>query len=142
MLGAKLRQLRREHHLTQIELAAAAGITQSYLSDLERGVEKNPSRDVIQALATALSIGVKDLVDAAWSDLNNPTAGSNPNDPMPPALVRVKQQVGYLLDERSWELVAAYAEGIAAERSRRLNESQATDSTDARVSDPKDSESE
>ena len=48
---AKARDLRG---LSQNELAERAGITQEYVSGLERGV-RNPSRKVIHALATALT---------------------------------------------------------------------------------------
>lgn len=49
-LGERIQQLRRERGLTQEELAQACGISQKYLSELERG-GKAPSWETLVALA-------------------------------------------------------------------------------------------
>lgn len=52
----------REHRkLTQARLAARAGVTQAYLSDIEAG-KKTGSAKVLKALAAALHIDVDDLL--------------------------------------------------------------------------------
>lgn len=53
--GAQLKSLRRQQHLTQMELSRRARVGQSYISALERGVIVNPSRATRARLATALS---------------------------------------------------------------------------------------
>ncbi len=68
MFGVRLRRLRKERNLTQVEVAKAVGIAQSYLSDLERGIETNPSREVIQALAKVLGVRAKELAGAVWEE--------------------------------------------------------------------------
>src|SRR5690349_17280132 len=115
MLGARLRELRRDRHLTQMALAAKAGIAQSYLSDLERGIEENPSREVSRAIAIALQVSAKELAGAAWAD-EMLASEPLPLASVPEPLARALQSVGSLLDDTSWELVAAYIKGIAAER--------------------------
>ncbi|MDX2090219.1 MAG: helix-turn-helix transcriptional regulator [Kofleriaceae bacterium] len=49
-LGARIHDLRRERALTQEALALRCGISQKYLSELERG-EKTPSWETLVALA-------------------------------------------------------------------------------------------
>jgi transcriptional regulator with XRE-family HTH domain len=51
-----LRQLRAGATLTQEELAAAAGVSPRSVSDLERGVNRNPHRDTAALLAGALGL--------------------------------------------------------------------------------------
>lgn len=49
--------------LSQGELANRAGVSPSYLSDLERGKFTNPGVEVICRLALALNCTLEDLVD-------------------------------------------------------------------------------
>ena len=57
-----LRQLRKQRKLTQNELAKRAEVTRSHLSLLEAGHRKNPSIDVLERLARALSVPVTELL--------------------------------------------------------------------------------
>lgn len=52
-LAYQLLELRREHELTQKELAKMSGIPQSEISRIERGVA-NPTKATIEALSGAL----------------------------------------------------------------------------------------
>ncbi len=55
VLGAKLRDLRQERHLSQRELAAQAGVSPNAISLIERN-EISPSVATLQRLASALSV--------------------------------------------------------------------------------------
>ena len=55
-----LRNIRLERKLTQEELAAAAGITRPYLSDIERG-KKMPGGSVVFRLANVCGVPVEEL---------------------------------------------------------------------------------
>ena len=57
MIGDKIRELREKRKLTQIELAKLAGISNTYLSDIERG-RVNPSLKTLDKLARALGIKI------------------------------------------------------------------------------------
>ena len=57
-----LKDLRIKSNLSQAELAERAGISQGYLSSLERG-EKQPTLPVLKRLASALGISVSALID-------------------------------------------------------------------------------
>ena len=59
-LGPRLRALRRSNHLTLRELAARAAITESFLSQVERGVA-SPSIATVQRIARALGLSIAEL---------------------------------------------------------------------------------
>jgi transcriptional regulator with XRE-family HTH domain len=61
ILGGRLRQLRLAREWTQEQLAEAAGITSTYISDLERG-EKVPSLSILLRLARGLDIPLAELL--------------------------------------------------------------------------------
>lgn len=63
-LGKVLIRERERADLSQERLAHAAGIDQTYLSQLERGL-KSPSLDVITALSNALGLRPHTLIKAA-----------------------------------------------------------------------------
>lgn len=59
-LGKRIKELRKEKGLTQIDLAAKIGIDRSYLGFIERG-ERNVSFDVMAEIAKALGVGMNEL---------------------------------------------------------------------------------
>lgn len=63
-LAERLRQLREEKQLSLDELAAKAGISKTYLWELEKDTSgaKKPSADVLLKLAKALSTTIGDLL--------------------------------------------------------------------------------
>lgn len=63
-LGQRLRGAREAHHQTQVQLAAAAGISQGYLSQLEQD-EREPTLSIAARLADALGISLDDLAAGA-----------------------------------------------------------------------------
>jgi len=60
--GEKIREIRKNKGLEQSDLAAVAGVSVSYISQIERGVRKNPSIDVLYAIANKLEVNVDDLL--------------------------------------------------------------------------------
>ena len=54
-IGKKIRAWRDERGLTQIELAAKANISRSYLAGVEIG-KYNPSLDTLESIASALGL--------------------------------------------------------------------------------------
>ncbi|MEV7087811.1 helix-turn-helix transcriptional regulator [Streptomyces sp. NPDC093085] len=59
-LGEYLREQRRNARLSLRQLADAAGVSNPYLSQIERGLRK-PSADILQQLAKALRISAETL---------------------------------------------------------------------------------
>ncbi len=70
VLGRRLRALRTERWETLAQTAERAGISPQYLSEIERG-RKEPSSEMIAALAGALGISVADLMAGAAADLRH-----------------------------------------------------------------------
>src|SRR5690349_15351695 len=58
--GRNIRQLRKNAGLTQEELAAQTGISQSHISALERGVY-HPQMDNLQSLSRVFGVSMEDL---------------------------------------------------------------------------------
>ena len=61
-LGQKLRQLRKEQNLTQLELAQQVGITNGQISTIERGVS-SPSLTTLQRIAKALNVPIPEFFE-------------------------------------------------------------------------------
>ncbi len=68
VLGSRLRALRAERAETLAETAGRAGISPQYLSEIERG-RKEPSSEMIAALAGALDTTLADLTTQVTEDL-------------------------------------------------------------------------
>lgn len=60
--GARLRELRQRLNLTQAELANKLGVSQSYVSDLERGKEK-PSDTLLYLIAALFHVRLEWLIE-------------------------------------------------------------------------------
>jgi XRE family transcriptional regulator, master regulator for biofilm formation len=64
-LSKVIQQIReqREPKMTQRDLAKAAKVTQGYIAQLEMGLKKNPSLDVLKRIAKALGVPVTALLE-------------------------------------------------------------------------------
>lgn len=62
-LTDKLKELRQARDMTLEELATAAGVSKTYLSQLERDDRKKPSADVLMRIADALSVTLAELLE-------------------------------------------------------------------------------
>ncbi|MBU7593534.1 helix-turn-helix domain-containing protein [Metabacillus halosaccharovorans] len=74
MVGERLRELRREKGYSISELAELAGVSKSYLSYIERDVQKNPSLQFLKKIALTLEIEVEDLLGSS------PTVANHSNE--------------------------------------------------------------
>jgi XRE family transcriptional regulator of biofilm formation len=61
-LDQVMRELRENKGLTQEELAFKARVTPGYVAQLELGLRKNPSLDVVRRLARALKVPLAELL--------------------------------------------------------------------------------
>lgn len=59
-LGSFIREQRRAAHLSLRKLSESAGISNPYLSQIERGLRK-PSAEILQSIAKALAISAETL---------------------------------------------------------------------------------
>jgi transcriptional regulator with XRE-family HTH domain len=57
-LGHRIRRARQTKGLTGAQLAESIGVSANYISELERGIKKNPSMQVIAGMSEVLSVPV------------------------------------------------------------------------------------
>ncbi|MBW8348406.1 helix-turn-helix domain-containing protein [Bacillus sp. IITD106] len=63
MIGTNIYEIRKSKGLTLTEVADRAGIAKSYLSNIERSVNKNPSINVVEKIAKVLDVDVRILLN-------------------------------------------------------------------------------
>ena len=63
MIGENIKKLRKEKGITLSNLAKQSGVSKSYLSNLERGLKKNPSIQIVESVAGVLNIDINELLD-------------------------------------------------------------------------------
>ncbi|MEC0664805.1 helix-turn-helix transcriptional regulator [Priestia flexa] len=81
MIGEKIYRIRKSRGLTLSELAERANVSKSYLSNIERNVNQNPSIQVVEKLATVLGVEftilvegnseIGELLEPEWIDFIN-----------------------------------------------------------------------
>ena len=60
-IGERIKTLRKESKLTQVELAKKSNISRSYLTDIEND-RYNPSLETLKAIANSLNVNLSDIV--------------------------------------------------------------------------------
>ena len=80
-LGARIRSVRTNAGIAAADAAAEAGISYSYLSDVERG-RRAPTLEVLDSLAQALGVTVVKLLTGLypWDDSRVPNKLESPPD--------------------------------------------------------------
>lgn len=64
-LASKLRDIREQNEMTQVELANLSGITRSYISDIENGKANQVTISMITRLANTLGVQPIELLGGA-----------------------------------------------------------------------------
>lgn len=67
MIGKNILEIRKKRDLSLTELAERANISKSYLSNIERDLNKNPSIKVMEKIATVLKVELKTLLTSGSS---------------------------------------------------------------------------
>jgi XRE family transcriptional regulator of biofilm formation len=63
MIGKNIYELRKQKGITLSELAKRSKVSKSYLSNIERELNQNPSIQVVEKIASVLEVDVKLLLD-------------------------------------------------------------------------------
>ncbi|GKU84417.1 helix-turn-helix domain-containing protein [Niallia sp. NCCP-28] len=63
MVGTQIKKLRLMKGYSINELSERAGVSKSYLSYIERGIQKNPSLQILSKLAHTLDTNLEQLLD-------------------------------------------------------------------------------
>ena len=61
-IGHRIKKIRTQRNLSLSELAESAGVAKSYLSNVERGIQSNPSIQFIEKMAATLKVPVHSLL--------------------------------------------------------------------------------
>ncbi|UOR11636.1 helix-turn-helix domain-containing protein [Halobacillus amylolyticus] len=61
-IGERIRFLRLEQGYSINQFASMSDVSKSYISNIERGIQKNPSLIVMKKLATTLNVPLEDLL--------------------------------------------------------------------------------
>jgi Predicted transcriptional regulators len=64
-IGATIKKFRKEKRMKLIELAELAGISHSYLSQIENGKKQLPSRKVLEQIAINLHVPFHEFIEEA-----------------------------------------------------------------------------
>lgn len=65
MIGKNIAELRKRKGLTLSELAERTNISKSYLSNIERNLNKNPSLDIMKRIANVLNVDMITLLKSS-----------------------------------------------------------------------------
>lgn len=68
MIGYNISSIRKEKGLSLSELAEKAEISKSYLSNIERNLNDNPSIQVLVKISQVLNVDIRTLVDVDSSE--------------------------------------------------------------------------
>lgn len=78
MIGDRVKKIRLEKRMSLSELADQAGVAKSYLSSLERNLQRNPSIQFLEKISAVLKVPVDNLIhehmnkedlDSDWMNL-------------------------------------------------------------------------
>lgn len=72
MLGNNIYKIRKQRDLTLSELAERAKISKSYLSNIERNINKNPSIQVINKIAVVLHVDLSIILKSEIGEVVPP----------------------------------------------------------------------
>ncbi|MFC7786716.1 MULTISPECIES: XRE family transcriptional regulator [unclassified Rossellomorea] len=64
MVGERIKNLREQKGLTINELALHSNVSKSYISSIERGLQKNPSIKVLKKIALTLDTSLENITSA------------------------------------------------------------------------------
>ncbi|WML49872.1 helix-turn-helix domain-containing protein [Neobacillus sp. PS3-34] len=85
MIGDRVKKLRLEKRMSISELAEQAGVAKSYISSLERNLQRNPSIQFLEKISAVLNVPVDHLIheqtnadelDSEWMKLVKEAMGS------------------------------------------------------------------
>ena len=68
MLGENIKKIRQSKKMGLNKTASLAGISGSYLSNIEKGIKENPSMDVLNKIATALNVSINSFFEEEIKD--------------------------------------------------------------------------
>ncbi|RHW41557.1 helix-turn-helix domain-containing protein [Neobacillus notoginsengisoli] len=68
MIGDRVKKLRLERKMSLSELAEQAGVAKSYISSLERNLQRNPSIQFLEKISAVLNVPIDHLIHDATDE--------------------------------------------------------------------------
>lgn len=105
-MGGRIHLLRQERGLSLSELADKADVAKSYLSNVERNIQSNPSIHFIEKIADALQVSIHALLYSEPSDVEEPPLDSEWFQLVQEAMASgiSKREFKEFLDYQKWRL--------------------------------------
>ena len=69
MIGESIKKLRLQHGMSLTELAERAGIAKSYISSIERNIQRNPSIQVLEKIAAVFNTTAEHLISGVSNQI-------------------------------------------------------------------------
>ncbi len=113
-LANELKTIRELKKLSLRQVEKTAGITNAYLSQLERGIAKNPSPNILYELAKVYDVPYESLMEAAGYLKKADNTKSQR-----PTAIQAALMSSNLTDEES-KMVAQYIEFLRKERNEKI----------------------
>jgi transcriptional regulator with XRE-family HTH domain len=111
-IGMRLKELRKEARLTQIELAETSGVPQGTISRIESGSYKEiPPPEIINPLARSLSVDAGRLLEAAGFEMASGTE-SQPVDPQSETIARAVRNWTPAQKKLLWNYIEAVSAAL------------------------------
>jgi DNA-binding XRE family transcriptional regulator len=132
-LAAFVRRNRQDRGWTQTQLAAKAGISQAFVSGIERGINARPEPDTLRSLASAFGVPYMLLMEAAGYTPDAAQAGAGLVEIRPGSTLVVTRRAG----QRGTplfvtEAVARLLVALAAAESAALADGEVIEATERR----------
>ncbi|MBV4420172.1 helix-turn-helix domain-containing protein [Clostridium tyrobutyricum] len=80
MFKDKLKKIRKDNNLTQSQFGKVIGVTGAYIQQLEKGIKKNPSLEIVFKICNKFNIDPVDLIDSNSELLNEFINGLDENE--------------------------------------------------------------
>lgn len=80
MFKDELKRIRKDRKLTQSQLGKMIGVTGAYIQQLEKGIKKNPSLEIVFKVCNKFNINPLELIKSEPKLLNEFTQGFHKNE--------------------------------------------------------------
>lgn len=91
-IGKNIKHFRKINKLTMVELSNLTGLSQSYISEVERNI-KTPSLDALFKIAEALNTSVASLIDSSDTPLELKELIENAKDLKPEQIRKLNELI-------------------------------------------------
>src|SRR5215218_2469263 len=134
-IGKRIRDLREERGLTQREVARRAGLTPSGVGFIEHGQTRKPSAETVVAIARALGVPVKELLEEPVAPLDEAPQESGQSETSTRTVEEFEQALARVLEPARTEALRELQASNRLESSQRKTLTRIVDPPEAAVAE-------